>query len=335
MKHFVDRFGNQSPTVHGLIVSSILIPAAVSSFFAGFLADRLGRPKGISIGALIFGIGAALEAAAVHLGMLSWEDVLRVLARVYIWEPWSCRFNSVYSQDNTLMLSRYICEISPTSVRGTLTTGPQLLITLGLVTGLFTCYGCSRIDSSFSWRTPFIILACLSAIFSMASFLWLIPSPRWLTLHGRQSEATDTWDMLGVGLAEREKVEIEDSWECQGQTTAHEAGLQNEDRTAVPHPAKKSTRHALFDLFSRDVRTRTALTVFLMGMQQLSGIDGVLYVSLVMTGSYPTRISLTNAVCSFTLRTGRSCFFRSQLLCIRSIRHCHLRSHHPSPHLGR
>lgn len=69
MKHFVDRFGNQSPTVHGLIVSSILIPAAVSSFFAGFLADRLGRPKGISIGALIFGIGAALEAAAVHLGM--------------------------------------------------------------------------------------------------------------------------------------------------------------------------------------------------------------------------------------------------------------------------
>ena len=69
MKHFVDQFGHQSATVHGLIVSSILIPAAISSFFAGLLADRLGRPKGISIGALIFGIGAALEAAAVHLGM--------------------------------------------------------------------------------------------------------------------------------------------------------------------------------------------------------------------------------------------------------------------------
>lgn len=62
-------FGSLSSTVHGLIVSSILIPAAFSSFFAGRVADRLGRPKSISIGALIFGIGAALEAGAVHLAM--------------------------------------------------------------------------------------------------------------------------------------------------------------------------------------------------------------------------------------------------------------------------
>jgi len=69
MKSFVSQFGTQSATVHGLIVSSILIPAAVSSFFAGRVADLLGRPKGIGIGALIFGIGTALEASAVHLAM--------------------------------------------------------------------------------------------------------------------------------------------------------------------------------------------------------------------------------------------------------------------------
>ncbi|GAQ33773.1 DNA-directed RNA polymerase III subunit RET1 [Aspergillus niger] len=69
MGSFVSQFGSQSLTVHGLIVSSILIPAAFSSFFAGNLADKLGRPKGISIGALIFAIGATLEAAAVHIGM--------------------------------------------------------------------------------------------------------------------------------------------------------------------------------------------------------------------------------------------------------------------------
>lgn len=69
MKSFTSQFGNQSATVHGLLVSSILIPAAISSFFAGILADKLGRPKGISIGALIFGVGAALEGAAVHIGM--------------------------------------------------------------------------------------------------------------------------------------------------------------------------------------------------------------------------------------------------------------------------
>jgi len=69
MKHFAAQFGNQSATVHGPIVSSILIPAAISSFFAGYLADRLGRPTGMSIGVLVFGIGASLEAAAVHLAM--------------------------------------------------------------------------------------------------------------------------------------------------------------------------------------------------------------------------------------------------------------------------
>jgi DNA-directed RNA polymerase III subunit RPC2 len=69
MDSFVSKFGSQSATVHGLIVSSILIPAAISSFFAGYLADKLGRPTGISIGALIFGIGAAIEGAAARLAM--------------------------------------------------------------------------------------------------------------------------------------------------------------------------------------------------------------------------------------------------------------------------
>jgi MFS family permease len=69
MDFFVERFGHPSATVHGLIVSSILISAAVTSFLAGHVADVLGRPTGIAIGALLFGIGAAIEAAAIHLGM--------------------------------------------------------------------------------------------------------------------------------------------------------------------------------------------------------------------------------------------------------------------------
>ena len=70
MKTYVSDFGSQSATVHGLIVSAILIPAAISSFFfAGRVADLLGRPKSIVIGASIFGIGAALEAGAVTIAM--------------------------------------------------------------------------------------------------------------------------------------------------------------------------------------------------------------------------------------------------------------------------
>ena len=69
MERFLSSFGAISSTVHGLIVSSILIPAALSSLLAGWVADHLGRPKCIAIGALVFGIGASLEAGAVHLAM--------------------------------------------------------------------------------------------------------------------------------------------------------------------------------------------------------------------------------------------------------------------------
>ena len=69
MKSYLTEFGPISASIHGLIVSTILIPAAVSSFFAGQLADALGRPKSIAIGALIFGLGTGLEAGAVHLAM--------------------------------------------------------------------------------------------------------------------------------------------------------------------------------------------------------------------------------------------------------------------------
>lgn len=159
---------------------------------------------------------------------------------------------------------RYICEISPPKKRGPLTTGPQLGITLGLMVGYFTCYGTAKVESSLSWRAPFIVLACLSTAFSVSSFLWLVPSPRWLILRGRQSEAAEAWDVLGVGHAEREKAEIESGAEGHGITVSADG------------PATKS---GFLDVFSRDVRTRTGLAVFMMGMQQLSGIDGVLYVS--------------------------------------------------------
>lgn len=150
--------------------------------------------------------------------------------------------------------------------------------------GFFTCYGTARLESSFSWRTPYLILACLSVLFSAVSSLFLVPSPRWLTLHGRHEEAARTWDLLGVGQAEREKVEIEQTRQARTQTQILPAGpattlTPDLTTTSVPpaQPPLKVPTHKLLDIFSKDVQSRTLLAVFLMGFQQLSGIDGVLY----------------------------------------------------------
>ncbi|TVY89812.1 Hexose transporter [Lachnellula willkommii] len=246
MKEFTLQFGTHSPTIHGLIVSAILIPAAVSSFFAGKVADVLGRPAAISIGAFIFGLGAVLETGAVHIAMFVVGRIVEGLGEgLYL---------------GTLVV--YICEISPPSQRGPLTSAPQLFITLGVMTGFFTCYGSNNVDSSFAWRAPFLVLACLSFVFSAVSFIWLVPSPRWLTLHGRHEEALAMWEHLGVDLADREKVE--------DNPTSLVTQSQSTD-SLVKH------KHSFADVFKRDVWKRTFLAVFLMGMQQLSGIDGVLY----------------------------------------------------------
>ena len=145
-------------------------------------------------------------------------------------------------------------------------------------------------DSSFAWRTPFIILACSSMMFAVASMLWLVPSPRWLNIRGRQSEASTAWDLLGVGHAEREKAEIElaaTGVEAHNLVDSTESTRQQSIASHTRTPGA-TNKHSFFDVFARDVRSRTFLAAFLFGMQQLSGIDGVLYVSLIK----PRRIPL-------------------------------------------
>ena len=184
-----------------------------------------------------------------------------------------------------LTASSYICEITPPSQRGPLTTGPQLLLTFGLLTGYFICYGTAALQSSLSWRTPFIILSSLSVLFSLASALCLVQSPRWLTLRGQQAEAVAAWNILQVDEASRENQETEN----QEKIDAHEAhdsmkltDVADSKKAILPEknrPKNRKSISRLFDAFSADVRARTFLAVFIMSMQQLSGIDGMLYVS--------------------------------------------------------
>jgi DNA-directed RNA polymerase III subunit RPC2 len=113
--------------------------------------------------------------------------------------------------------------------------------------------------------------------------IWLVPSPRWLTIHGRRDEANAIWDLLGVSHAEREKSEIEQDRGAMVQgPISQDIAVRNVpsvDTTVSAIQGARPMKHKLLDIFAEDVRARTALAVFLMAMQQLSGIDGVLYVS--------------------------------------------------------
>jgi MFS family permease len=157
MPTFLDSFGPLSSTIHGILVSSILIPASLTSFFAGNVADHLGRINTCSIGGLVFAAGTALEAGAQNLAMLF---VGRCITGV----------------GEGLFLSTlvvYVCEIAPARQRGVLASVQQLLVTMGIAVGYFTCYGTVRSStSSFSWRFPFALQSFLAFIYALLAFLF-------------------------------------------------------------------------------------------------------------------------------------------------------------------
>ena len=137
---------------------------------------------------------------------------------------------------------------------------PQCLATAGTCAGYFTCYGSINLSSSISWRLPFI-LQTFFAIGLAVSCMYLPSSPRWLIHKGRQEEARRKIERLGLSREEFEHT-ISTSVE-----TANEPPL--------------SAWQELLRIFRRQYRMRTGLGLFILGMIQLSGIDGVLYVSEV------------------------------------------------------
>ncbi|KAL8949278.1 MAG: hypothetical protein Q9222_004601 [Ikaeria aurantiellina] len=206
MKFFRQDIAVTSPILQGLIVSSVLLPSAIFSFFAGTLADAVGRPRAATIGFCIFGFGAAIEAASIHIAIF-------IVGRIII------------GIGNGLSLSTvavYICELAPAAKRGVLTT--------------------------------------------------LESQSLWVRLGARtDSEDTEVSDGI-VSENHEEKEGKTDGRSCRP-STAVIPGLaqsQLEDSTA-------KVSHSFIRVFRKDVRSRTALGVYYLGMQQLCGIDSILY----------------------------------------------------------
>ena len=70
MPSFVATFGQISASLHGFVVSSVLLSATLASLFSGTVSDNLGRTRTLAIGAFVFAAGATIEAGASKVGVL-------------------------------------------------------------------------------------------------------------------------------------------------------------------------------------------------------------------------------------------------------------------------
>jgi MFS family permease len=146
--------------------------------------------------------------------------------------------------------------------------------------GFFTCYGSRNMGSSLAWRRPFVLLAAFAFLFAGFSLFWLPESPRWLAMRHREADVAKAWDVLGVDRADREKVE--NGHERALMATTNPGDLFGQPGAPfVMGPVPVTKKSGILDAFAPDVRARTILGVFVLGMQQMSGIDGILYVSLL------------------------------------------------------
>ncbi|KAF4970318.1 hypothetical protein FSARC_2638 [Fusarium sarcochroum] len=244
MPQFTTSVGELSAFMLGFTVSLIMLTGVLPSFFAGHLADRFGRLKIIQAGMLGFTIGLVLEGSATGIVQFTVGRAIAGLGQ------------GLFLGN----ISVYICEIAPAKSRGMLSSLPQFMATTGVCVGYFLCYGSTKIDSSLAWRLAFILQGVNSISLVLLGFM-LPESPRWLILQGRRPEALKGLQRLNFSMVEAE-------------------------RDFLAGPAEQRPSFSVWQsfvlMFRRGYRARTILALFLLGMVQLSGIDGVVYYAPIL-----------------------------------------------------
>lgn len=145
---FITTVFSLTPFQEGLAVSMFLFSASVSSFFAGNLANYLGRKKSLMLASLLFFIGAMISTAAVNYELLLIGRFLTGLG----------------AGITTVVAPIYLAEIAPTSKRGSIVHANQI----SMATGLLLAYLCNYLLSfSQDWRLMFgfgVVFAIIQSI---------------------------------------------------------------------------------------------------------------------------------------------------------------------------
>ena len=194
--------GSWSPTNGlGFTVASLLIGCFIGAFFAGRLADMIGRRNTMMHAAALFLVGALVQGSAQ-------SQLIFVIARI-------CGGMAVGAA--SVLSPAYISEVAPAEIRGRLTTVQQIMIITGLtaafVVNYFLAQGAGVSTARFwggiaAWRWMFLMQAIPAAIFLIA--LFLIPeSPRYLVSKGRTEHAQGVLTSLfGADVARTKLDEI-------------------------------------------------------------------------------------------------------------------------------
>ncbi|EKD05555.1 glucose transporter [Trichosporon asahii var. asahii CBS 8904] len=197
----------------GFITSSLLLGAFVGCIPASLIADMFSRRVAITVGAVTFLLGGALQTGATNKEFMM---AGRFFAGMSIGQL-------------ALLVPLYQSEIAHPSIRGRLTTLQQFFLGIGALTAAWINYGMihNYLGTALQWRFP-LGFQMAPAVPLLFVTLILPESPRWLMLKGREDEALltlaklhargDTSDPFVLGEFHemqakiREEAQIDQGW---------------------------------------------------------------------------------------------------------------------------
>ncbi|MBO0749294.1 MAG: sugar porter family MFS transporter [Porphyrobacter sp.] len=190
----------------GFTVGSLLIGCFIGAFFAGTLADSMGRRNVMRLAAVLFFFGALIQG-------LAHDHTIFVIARL---------IGGMAVGAASVLSPAYISEVAPANIRGRMTTVQQVMIITGLTAAYVVNWALQQAAGNDStavvgfgleaWRWMYLAQAVPAAIFLVA--LFLIPeSPRYLVSKGRHDHALDVLaGLFGTDAATLKHAEIKASF---------------------------------------------------------------------------------------------------------------------------
>jgi SP family arabinose:H+ symporter-like MFS transporter len=168
----------------------------------------------------------------------------------------------------SLIVPLYIAEIAPPRVRGRLVTLNQLAIVTGILVAFVSNYALAHVSQG-SWRWMFG-LGAVPALALCLSLIWIPESPRWL---------------LQAGKIERASVVL------------HQISPESNTEAALEEIASAIAEEdgTYRELLSHALRKPLVLTIMLAIIQQVTGINTVLYYGSIVFAEH-TGASASQAI---------------------------------------
>ena len=180
-------------SLNGFIISSALLGCVIGGAMGGYIADTMGRRKGLIVAALLFTISAIGSAMPDTMNIFGVQ-----LSTSFIFY----RVVGGIGVGLASMLSpMYIAEIAPAGIRGKLVSWNQFAIVFGMLVVYFVNYFIAAGQTEqwineVGWRWMFAseVIPCILFL----TFLFFVPeTPRFLVMKDRAPEAKTILQKLG------------------------------------------------------------------------------------------------------------------------------------------